>query len=66
MYLTSCQRARDRQRTTRKRNSKMYTEKDNKTVNILGTDWQIIFAPADEGRLKTSDGICDNSVKKFV
>ena len=42
-----------------------YTEKDNKTVNILGTDWHIIFAPADEGKLKTQDGICDNSVKKI-
>ena len=45
--------------------SMQYTEKDNKTVNILGTDWHIIFAPADEGKLATSDGICDNSVKKI-
>lgn len=43
-----------------------YTEKDNKTVSILGTDWHIIFAPADVGRLATADGITDDSVKKII
>lgn len=42
-----------------------YTEKDNKTVSILGTEWHIIFAPADVGKLSDKDGLCDNSVKKI-
>ena len=44
----------------------MYTQKDNKKVNILGTDYSIIFAPADTGALEKADGITDESVKKII
>lgn len=42
----------------------MYTEKDNKTVNVLGTDYSIKFVP-DKELLEElgADGACDSSLK---
>ena len=44
----------------------MYTEKDNKTVNILGSDWAIYFAPEGTGDLKDMDGLADASINCIV
>ena len=43
----------------------MYTEKDNKTVNVLGTDYELKFVPEEELTLDV-DGYCDQSIKKIV
>ena len=41
----------------------MYTEKDNKTVNVLGTEYSIKFVPEEELLEINSDGTTDRSVK---
>lgn len=44
----------------------MYTEKDNKTVSVLGTEYNIIFMPADTDRLTDADGLIDETVKEIM
>lgn len=46
----------------------MYTEKDNKTVNILGTEYNIKFVPEINERLKElqADGYTDTTTKELV
>lgn len=46
----------------------MYTENDNKVVNILGTDYKIMFVPIDSKELnaKDADGYTDTTVKEIV
>uniref|UniRef100_UPI004057A15C hypothetical protein n=1 Tax=Acetatifactor sp. TaxID=1872090 RepID=UPI004057A15C len=44
----------------------MYTEKDNKKVNILGTDYNIKFVPEEELDERGINGYCDESTKKIV
>lgn len=44
----------------------MYTEKDNKTVSILGTDYSIKFMPEGVGLLATRDGATDESIKEII
>lgn len=41
----------------------MYTEKDNKTVNVLGTEYNIKFVPEEELAELGADGATDNSIK---
>lgn len=41
----------------------MYTEKDNKTVSILGTDYTIRFVPDAELQELGAEGACDTSIK---
>lgn len=41
----------------------MYTEQDNKTVNVLGTDYSIKFVPEEELEEIGADGATDFSVK---
>ena len=41
----------------------MYTEKDNKTVNILGTDYEIKFVPEEELDEIGADAATDWSAK---
>lgn len=41
----------------------MYTEKDNKTISILGTDYNIKFVTEKELEELEADGICDISIK---
>lgn len=41
----------------------IYTEKDNKKVNILGTEYTIRFVPDDELKELGADGVCDTSIK---
>lgn len=46
----------------------MYTEKDNKTVDILGTAYSIKFVPDTDERLKDlqADGYTDTTTKELV
>lgn len=46
----------------------MYTEADNKVVNVLGTDYSIVFLPedSDEFRDKECDGYADPTLKQLV
>ena len=44
----------------------MYTEKDNKIINILGVDYSISFEPEAELDKREINGYCDESVKKIV
>lgn len=41
----------------------MYTEKDNRTVSILGTEYKILFLPEDALAELEADGIMDHSIK---
>lgn len=41
----------------------MYTEKDNKTVDVLGTEYSIKFVPEEELAEINADGATDSSVK---
>lgn len=41
----------------------MYTEKDNKTVNVLGTEYSIKFVPEEELQDIGADGATDHSIK---
>lgn len=44
----------------------MYTEKDNKTVNILGSDYSIKFVPEEVLDERGINGYCDESTKSIV
>ena len=47
----------------------MYTEKDNKTVRVLGETYSILFADSDKDNRLTAasaDGITDYSIKEIV
>lgn len=46
----------------------MYTEKDNKTINILGTDYKIVFKADTDKRLQRleADGYADITTKELV
>lgn len=47
----------------------MYTEKDNRKVSVLGTEYSIVFEPAETcERLKAigADGLIDASTKEIV
>lgn len=43
----------------------MYTEKDNKTVNVLGTNYTIRFVPEEELEELGADGATDYSIKEI-
>lgn len=45
----------------------MYTENDNKTVSILGTEYKIIFMPEGTGILKdeNADGLMNSRTKEL-
>ena len=44
----------------------MYTERDNKTVSVLGTEYSIKFVPEEELDKRGINGYCDESTKEIV
>lgn len=46
----------------------MYTDKDNKTVSILGTKYKLLFVPCDNERLTAAeaDAIIDETTKEMI
>lgn len=46
----------------------MYKENNNKSVNILGTDYKIVFKPDTDERLRTlqADGYTDTTTKELI
>lgn len=46
----------------------MYTEKDNKKVSILGTEYKLLFVPCENGRLTAAeaDAIIDETTKEMI
>ena len=52
--------------TAERENIDMYTDKDNKTIGILGTDYNIKFVLEEELEKRNIDGYCDVSTKSIA